>query len=293
MSVNCDDTSSRLREDSTSSGHMPFILCIVDQIGGLSNGGAIRQHHLVRALTPLGDTMVLVLDRAASGEESKIATALGAPVTVSSVPPVSKARALGRMVREPLLPWRLARSDTPRIREAIDALTKNGAEPDLFWVSSLAGWKALTPERRSRTVFDLIDRPTAYHAEQLRTAGRRWWRAFRHRRRRSPLSVSAPSPTTVLKDVDGWMRSWFVERWLAQSCRLDCLMQPGGAATSHVRESSNRSQLCRGSGSANRGREQSAALSLSCQLQVPTQPRRCRVVPHPRAAGDPAGRRAM
>ncbi len=210
----------RRRAPNDERGAQLSILCIVDQIGGLSNGAAIRQHHLVRAVAGLGDAEVLVLDPAAKGREAALTNALGAPVTVADIAPVPRAMAMLRMFRHPLLSWRLARSDRSRIAEAVDSLTRNGREPDLLWVSSLPGFSALSTSLRARTVFDLIDRPTVFHAEQLRVAARRWRRSLRGRRHGVRQLVPVPTMRFVLKSLDGWARGYLTERWLTRSCRL-------------------------------------------------------------------------
>lgn len=196
------------------------LLCIVDQIGGLSNGAAIRQHHLVRAIAQLGPTEVLVLDPASRGSEADLADALGAGVVVHARPPVRKARALLRMLRHPTLPWRVARSDTRRLRTAIEGRFNPHREPALVWTSSLAAWHAMPEQWRGRTVFDLIDRPTRFHVAQLHVAARRWRRSIKTRSRGSKPLVGGPRATEVAKSLDGLGRALSIERRLARSCRM-------------------------------------------------------------------------
>ena len=172
MSVHSDPATDGPRDGSTLADHRPFILCIVDQIGGLSNGAAIRQHHLVRAVgrarrhRPFSSSIP-----AARGHESELAAALGAQVAVATRAGGPEGEGARRMLRHPSLPWRLARSDTERLADVVASLIARDREPDLLWVSSLAGWRALprssTPAQFS--ISSIVPRPPRRAATHCRS----------------------------------------------------------------------------------------------------------------------------
>lgn len=186
---------------------------LVDQIGGLTNGAAIRQHHLIRALSARCRVTVIVLDDTARGSESDLADQLGANVLVIGPRRRRHGAAATHMLRHPASPWRVARVDVgelaARVRPVID-----GRSAQLIWASSPIGIEALDPAARRRTIVDLIDRPSSFHRAQLAAARRRLGRWVRGRQR----SIPPPRVRDVLKDVDGWVRSGRSERRLIDTC---------------------------------------------------------------------------
>jgi glycosyltransferase involved in cell wall biosynthesis len=202
------------------------VLCVFNDAPTDGSVASKRWLRLAQHVCTLGPALAIVLHDVSAPERQRLSELLGARVEVLSLPYHSRTRALARAIGRPSGAWPLTRTDAAGARASIEQRLA-GSVPQLVWCAGAEAWLALPSSLRSSAVVDVIDLPSRNRRELARVAVHRLGRRIA---RDGGVDASAFG---MLRDVDGAVRSRWLERHVARHARAVVVANPAEAVGQH------------------------------------------------------------
>ena len=195
------------------------MLCIFFDAPTDGSTAAVRWRRLAAYVCGMGAATVVVTLGASPAEVAELEAELRAPVTVLGTSRGGRWQGVTKALLSPWRSWPPAPTDVALARRRVEEHL-GGDDPDLVWCAGADAFLAVPKRLQGRAVVDHVDLPSRNRRELARVAAHRIGRRLTH-----DGGVDA-SVFGLVREVQGGIRSRFVERYVSRRARAATVASP-------------------------------------------------------------------